>query len=194
MTTPAQVKELRAQTGCGIVDCKKALEETDGDVEAAITLLRKQGAIKAAKKSDRETSEGLIASYVHTNGKVAVLVTLLCETDFVARNETFQELGKNIALHIAAMEPIVVSPDDMPEDAVAAEKEIALDQAKASKKPAEIQEKIVDGKLKSFREERALLTQAYVKEPSKTIEQLIQSAVQELGENISVKEFSRLSI
>ena len=194
MATPEQVKELRAQTGCGIVECKEALEEAGGNVDEAVAILRKKGAVKAAKKSDRDTSEGVIASYVHTNGKVAVLVSLLCETDFVARNETFQELAKNIALHVAAMEPVVVSPDDMPEDAVAAEREIALEQAKASDKPADIQEKIVEGKLKSFREERALLTQAFVKEPDKTIEQLIQAAIQELGENITVKEFARLSI
>jgi len=194
MVTPAQVKELRSQTGCGIVECKEALEEAGGDVSQAIALLRKKGVIKAAKKSDRATSEGVIASYVHTNGKVAVLVSLLCETDFVARNETFQELAKNIALHVAAMDPLVVSPDDVPAEAVAAEKEVALSQAQASNKPAEIQEKIVSGKLDSFRAERALLTQSFVKEPDKTIEQLIHAAVQELGENISVKEFARLSI
>ncbi len=194
MTTPAQVKELRAMTGCGIVECKEALDEADGNVDQAVALLRKKGVIKAAKKSSRETAEGVISSYVHTNGKVAVLVSLLCETDFVARNETFQELAKNIALHVAAMDPQVVSPEDVPDNDVAAEREIAEELAGKSGKPAEIQKKIIEGKLASFRAERALMTQSFVKEPDKTIEQLIQAAVQELGENISVKEFARLSI
>lgn len=194
MATPAQVKELRRLTGCGIVECSEALKEAGDDVELAITLLRKKGVVKAAKKADRDTSEGIIASYVHTNGKIAVLVTLLCETDFVARNEVFQELAKNIALHIAAMAPLVVSPDDVGAAELAVERDIALEQAKNSGKPAEIQEKIVEGKLQAFRKERALLTQPFVKEPGKTIEQLIHVAIQELGENITVKEFARLSI
>lgn len=194
MATPAQVKELRRLTGCGIVECSEALKEAGDDIEQAITLLRKKGVVKAAKKADRDTFEGIIASYVHTNGKIAVLVTLLCETDFVARNEVFQELAKNIALHIAAMAPLVVSPDDVGAAELAVERDIALEQAKNSGKPAEIQEKIVEGKLQAFRKERALLTQPFVKEPAKTIEQLIYVAIQELGENITVKEFARLSI
>jgi len=194
MATPTQVKELRRITGCGILECNEALKEANDDIDKAIILLRKKGAVKAAKKADRDTSEGIIASYVHTNGKIAVLVSLLCETDFVARNEVFQELGKNIALHIAAMSPLVVSPDDVGESELAAERDIALDQAKASGKSEEIQAKIIEGKLKAFKEERSLLTQPFVKDPAKTIEQLIQAAIQELGENITVKEFSRLSI
>lgn len=194
MATPDQVKELRRLTGCGILECNEALKEAGDDINQAVILLRKKGAVKAAKKADRDTSEGIIASYVHTNGKIAVLVSLLCETDFVARNEVFQELGKNIALHIAAMAPIVVSPDDVGESELAAERDIAEGQAKASGKPEEIQVKIVEGKLKAFRAEQSLLTQPFVKDPAKTIEQLIQAAIQELGENITVKEFARLSI
>lgn len=194
MATAEQVKELRAQTGCGVIECKLALEEAGGDIAQAIILLRKKGVIKAAKKADRQTSEGVIASYVHTNGKIAVLVSVLCETDFVARNEVFQELARNIALHIAAMDPLVVQPDDVSPEALAAEEAIAKEQATASGKPPAIQEKIVAGKLKTFREERALLTQPFVKDPSKTVAQLVQEAISELGENITVQEFSRITI
>ena len=194
MATLEQIKELRTRTGGGIVECKEALEEAGGDIEAAIAILRKKGLVKAAKKADRATQEGTIATYLHTNGKVGVIVSVLCETDFVARNERFQELAHNIALHIAAADPIVVSPDDVPAEAVAAEEEVAKEQAQAADKPAEIQAKIIEGKLKSFREERALLTQPYVKDPSQTITDLINEAIQELGENISVGQFSRITI
>ncbi len=189
-----QVKELRARTGVGVVDAKEALDESKGDVEKAITILREKGKVKAAKKAERETNEGVVASYVHSNNKIAVLVSLVCETDFVARNEKFQELGRNIAMQIAAMDPLVVSPDDGSEEEVAKEKELVEKQLKEDKKPKDIQEKIIKGKLTKFREDRALLKQDFVKEPEKTIEQLIQEAIQELGENISVREFVRLSI
>lgn len=189
-----QVKELRARTGVGVVDAKEALDESKGDVEKAITILREKGKVKAAKKAERETNEGVVASYVHSNNKIAVLVSLVCETDFVARNEKFQELGRNIAMQIAAMDPLVVSPDDVSEEEVAKEKELVEKQLKEDKKPKDIQEKIIKGKLTKFREDRALLKQDFVKEPEKTIEQLIQEAIQELGENISVREFVRLSI
>jgi len=189
-----QVKELRTRTGCGIVDCKEALAEAGDDIDKAIEGLRKKGVIKAAKKADRETSEGAIGTYLHSNGKIAVLVSVLCETDFVARNEKFQELTRDIAMHIAATDPVVVSPEDVPEDLVAAERAIAEVQAKEGNKPAEIQEKIITGKLDSFKQERALMTQPFVKDPSKTIQELLNGAIQELGENISVNEFTRLSI
>lgn len=194
MITLEQVKELRGHTSCGVVDCRKALEEAGGNMDEAISILRKQGRTKAAKKADRQTSEGVIASYIHSNNKVGTIVSLLCETDFVARNERFQELAHNIALHIAASEPVAVRPDDIPGELVEEERNIALEQAGSSGKPAEIQAKIVEGKLKSFREERALLSQPYVKDPSKTVEDLINEAIQELGENITVKDFKLMKI
>ena len=192
--TMKQIKELRTRTGCGIVDCKEALEETGGDIDEAITVLRKKGKAQAAKKAQRDTREGVVASYIHSNSKIAVLVSLLCETDFVARNEKFQELAHNIAIHVAAMEPVAVRPEDISEEAVAEEQAIALDQAEKSGKPKEIQEKMIKGKLNKFRTERALLTQPFVKDPNKTIEDLIGEAVGELGENITIGEFTRLSI
>lgn len=194
MATLETVKELRARTGCGIVDCKEALAEADDDIEQAIAILRKKGVAKAAKKAERQTKEGVVASYLHSNNKLGVLVALSCETDFVARNEKFQELARNIALHIAALDPVAISPADMPEDAIAAERDIALEQAKSSGKPEAIQEKIVAGKLKTFTEERALLTQVYVKDSSKRVQDLINEAIQELGENIAVTDFKRVSI
>lgn len=189
-----QVKELRARTGCGIVDCQEALQESGDDIEQAITILRKKGIAAAAKKAERDTREGIIASYIHSNNKVAVLVSLLCETDFVARNEKFQELAHNLALHIAAMDPVAVSPDDIPEEIIKEEQAIAEDQAKDSGKPKDIQAKMVEGKLNKLRSEKALLTQPFVKDPNKTIDDLIKEAIQELGENISVGEFIRLTI
>jgi elongation factor Ts len=188
------VKQLRARTGGGIVESKEALEAAHGDVEAAIVLLRKKGVIKAAKKADRATGEGLVATYIHGNGKLGVMVALRCETDFVARNAKFQELARNIAMHIAAADPIAVSPADIDPALVAAEKEIALEQAGASNKPAAIQEKIIAGKVKAFTEERTLLTQPFVKDPSLTVQDLIKAAIAELGENITVSEFKRLTI
>ena len=189
-----QVKELRARTGAGVVDAKQALQDSSGDIDQAIAVLRKKGKASAARKADRETREGAISTYIHSNNKVGVMLSLLCETDFVARNEKFQELARNIALHIAAADPAVVRPEDVPAEAIEAEKAIALEQAKAGNKPANIQEKIVEGKLKSFRDEQALLTQKYVKDSSMTIADLIHVAVGELKENITVGEFKRIKI
>lgn len=194
MVTMEQIKELRTRTGAGVVDAKQALQENDGDIDQAIAFLRKKGKASAAKKADRATREGYIATYIHGNSKIGVMVSLLCETDFVARNEKFQELGRNIALHIAAADPTVINPSDVPADALAAEQAIALEQAKAGNKPQAIQDKIVAGKLKAFSEEQALLTQDYVKDPSKTIGDLIHEAVGELKENITVGEFKRIKI
>lgn len=188
------VKELRARTGGGIVEVKEALAEANDDLEAAITILRKKGVIKAAKKADRTTGEGFVALYIHSNNKLAVLVALRCETDFVARNAKFQALGRNIAMHIAATDPIAVSPTDIDPALVEAERAIALDQVGKSDKPAAIQDKIVTGKIRAFTEERALLTQPYVKDPSKKVQDLITAAIQELGENITVSTFARLTI
>lgn len=192
--TLEQIKELRARTGAGVVDVKAALAESKGDVESAIAILRKKGKASAAKKSARATREGFVGSYIHSNYKVAVVVSLLCETDFVARNDKFRALARDIAMHIAAADPIVVSPDDVPESDVEAERQIALEQAAAKDKPQEIQDKIVAGKLKKFREEKALLTQPFVKDPNKTVADIIHEAVGELGENITVGEFKRIAI
>ncbi|OGY31537.1 MAG: elongation factor Ts [Candidatus Andersenbacteria bacterium RIFCSPHIGHO2_02_FULL_45_11] len=194
MITMDQIKDLRGRTGAGVVDAKQALEASAGDMEKAIVWLREKGKATVAKKSARETNEGVIGAYMHTTKKIAVLVSLVCETDFVARNEKFQELAQNIAMHIAANDPLVVRPEDVKDEDVAAEKEFALKQLEKEGKPAAMLEKIVEGKLKKFREERALLTQPYVKNPKQTIEQLVAEAVQEIGENISIKEFVRLSI
>lgn len=189
-----QVKELRTRTGAGVVDVKKALAETSGDLDKAVTWLREKGKASAAKKGSRQTKEGVIGTYIHSNNKLGVMVALACETDFVARTEKFQELARSIALHIAASDPLVVSPDQVPESEVEAEKSIALKQFEGQKKPQEILEKIVAGKLKKFREERALLSQPFVKDPDKTVGTLIQEAITELGENITVNEFKRLSL
>lgn len=192
--TLEQIKELRARTGAGVVDVKAALAESRGDIEAAVTILRKKGKASAARKASRQTREGVVGSYIHSNHKIAVLVSVLCETDFVARSDRFRTLVRDIAMHIAASDPLVVSPDDVPESEVEAERQIALEQAAAKDKPAAIQEKIVSGKLKKFREERALLTQPFVKDGSKTVADIIHEAVSELGENITVGEFKRITI
>lgn len=192
--TMEQIKDLRARTGAGVVDAKQALSESEGDMEKAILWLREKGKATVAKKSARETNEGTIGYYLHGNKKIAVLVSLVCETDFVARNEKFQELAQNIAMHIAASDPLVVHAEDVSDEDVAAEKEFALKQLEQEGKPEAIREKIVEGKLKKFREERALMSQPYVKNPKQTIEQLVAEAIQEIGENITVKEFTRLTI
>lgn len=192
--TVDQIKELRTRTGAGVVDVKAALSEASGDVEQAITLLRKRGKASAAKKAQRETREGVVASYIHSNQKIAVLVSVLCETDFVARSDRFRSLAKDIAMHIAAADPAVVSPEDVPAGDVEAERTIALEQIASQKKPAAIQEKIIEGKLKKFREERALLTQPFVKDPTKTIADLIHEAVGELGEKIAIGEFKHITV
>ena len=189
-----QIKELRSRTGAGVLDAKNALNESDGDLDKAMNWLREKGKASAAKKSARETKEGVVASYVHGNNKVAVLVAVTCETDFVARNEKFQELAKNIALHIVASDPLVVSPDDLSETELGDEIAFIDKQLAEDKKPEDIKAKIKEGKVKKFKEGRALLTQPFVKDPSKTIEDLLKEAISELGENITVAEFKRISI
>ncbi len=192
--TLEQIKELRTRTGAGVVDVKKALGESEGNVEKAITWLREKGKASAAKKAARVTKEGVIGTYVHSNNKLAVMVSVACETDFVARTDKFQELARNIALHIAAADPVVVSPDQVSDVDVEAEKAIALKQLEGQKKPANIMEKIIEGKTKKFREEKALLTQPYVKNPDITVGDLIKESIGELGENIIVNDFKRLSL
>ncbi len=189
------VGELRAQTGAGIVDCKKALEEAGGDVKKAVEVLRKTGALKAAKKNaERQTAEGLIEAYVHSNGKVGALIELQCETDFVARNADFKELGHEIAMQIVAMSPIYVSPDHVPAEIVEKQKADFLAELAEDKKPEDIKQKIIEGKMKKWYEENCLLNQLWVKDDSKTIGQLIEGKVATIGEKIVVARFTRLEL
>ncbi|MFC1640923.1 translation elongation factor Ts [Patescibacteria group bacterium] len=192
--TTDQIKKLRDLTGAGMMDVKEALDESKGDTDAAVEILRKKGAASAVKKSEREANEGWIGQYVHSNGKIGVIVELNCETDFVARNEAFQELAKDLAMQIAATDPLAVSPDDISEEAVEAEKQIALEQLKEEGKPENMLEKIVEGKLDKFRNENSLMKQEYIKDTEKKVEDLISEAVSKLGENISVSRFNRIEI
>uniref|UniRef100_A0A7C5RJ76 Elongation factor Ts n=1 Tax=Fervidobacterium thailandense TaxID=1008305 RepID=A0A7C5RJ76_9BACT len=188
------VKELRERTGAGMMDCKSALMEANGDMEKAIEILRKKGLAKAAKKAGRETKEGLIISYVHHNGKLGVLVELNCETDFVARTDEFKELGNKIAMHIAAMAPKWVKREDVPSEIIEKEKEIYREQLKDSGKPAHVIEKIIEGKLESFFQENCLLEQKYALDQTITIKEMIQQAIAKIGENIQVSRFVRLMV
>ena len=188
------VKDLRDKTGLGMMDCKNALTETDGDMEKAVDFLRKKGALKAAKREGRETSEGRIGSYVHMTGKIGVMVELKCESDFVAKTDQFAELAKDLSMHVAASAPRWVSKDDVPEDVVAKEKEIYMTQAKEAGKPEKILEKIADGKLNKFYSEVCLLDQGFVKDPDKTVDQLIKETIAQLGENITVGRFVRFEL
>jgi len=187
------IKKIRERTGAGMVAIKKAVDEAGGDEEKAIEILRKQGESKAAKKADRVTKEGVVVSYVHSN-KVGALVKLLCETDFVARNEEFVALAKDIAMHITAMSPKFIKPEDVPSELIEKEKEIWRALLETEKKPAEMIEKIMAGKEKKFREESALLTQSFVKNPEITINELIVAAIGKMGEKIEVSEMSRIEL
>ena len=190
--TAAMVKKLRDATGAGMMECKAALTEANGDIDAATTLLRKRGLAAATKKAGRSTSEGLIGHYIHLGGKIGVLVEINCESDFVARTDKFQELTKEIAMHIAAANPTYVRREDVPEELVAREKEIYRDQVKD--KPAQVIEKIVDGKLNSYYQQFCLMEQASVRDPNVTITQLVQDAIRLLGENIAVRRFVRMKV
>ena len=190
--TAAMVKKLRDATGAGMMECKAALTEANGDLEAATTLLRKRGLATAAKKAGRATSEGLIGHYIHMGGKIGVLVEINCESDFVARTEKFQELTKEIAMHIAAASPTYVRREEVPADIVAREKDIYRDQVKD--KPAQVIDKIIDGKLNSFYQQFCLMEQASVRDPNVTITQLVQDAIRILGENITVSRFTRMKV
>ncbi|ACJ75450.1 elongation factor Ts [Thermosipho africanus Ob7] len=188
------VKELRDRTGAGMMDCKKALEEANGDMEQAIEILRKKGIAKAAKKASRETGDGIIAAYVHFNKRIGVLVELNCETDFVARTEDFQELGNKIAMHIAAMSPRWVRREDVPQEVIEKEKEIYRDQLKDSGKPEHVIEKIVEGKLNKFFEENCLYEQKFAFDEDKTVEELIKESIAKIGENIRVSRFVKYTV
>jgi elongation factor Ts len=188
------VKDLREKTGAGMMDCKKALVETAGDFDKAVEYLRKKGIASASKKSGRVTKEGAVTSYIHGEGKVGVLLEVNCETDFVARTEQFRQLVKDLAMHIAAANPQWVNAEEVPAEVLAKEKEIAVAQMQASGKPAAVLEKIAEGKVKKFYEDNCLLHQVFVKDPSKTIEQLLKEAIATLGENMSIRRFARFAL
>jgi elongation factor Ts len=192
--TAERVKELRERTGIGMMECKKALEEAAGDAEKAIEILRKKGHARAKDKAHRETSEGMVGSYIHMNGKIGVLVEVNCESDFVARNEEFKELLKNIAMHIAAARPKYIAPADVPADELEKEKDIIREQFKDSKKPPQIVEKIVEGKLAKFYEEVCLLEQPFIKDDKKRIKDLLAAFIAKFKENTRVSRFARFEI
>jgi elongation factor Ts len=194
MINAQMVKSLRDRTGAGMMDCKKALENTNGDEEKAMVWLREKGLAKAQKRAGRATSEGWIGSYIHSNGKIGVLVELKCETDFVAKSDKFQELAKDLSMQIAATSPVCVSPDQLPEDLLEKEKQIFLHQAKEEGKPDNIAEKIVEGRIKKYYKEVCLLEQPFIKDDSKSIADLINEAVAVLGENIQIGRFTRMAL
>ncbi len=192
--TAKMVKELRDGTGAGMMDCKKALKECDGDMELAGEYLRKKGIASAAKKEGRATSQGLVGSYIHAGGKVGVLVEIACETDFVARTDNFQEFVHNVAMHIAAACPLAVTREEVDPTLIDKEKEIYRGQMEEQGKPAEIIDRIVDGKVDKYYSDVVLLEQKYVKDPDITIGDYLKSIISELGENMQIKQFSRFQI
>ncbi len=190
----ATVKELREKTGAGMMDCKNALAEVSGDIEKAIEFLRKKGLATAQKRAGRALNEGTIQSYIHMNGKLGVLVEVNCETDFVAKNEDFQDFAKNIAMHIAASNPLGIAPEDISEDVIDKEKEIYRAQALEMGKPENVIDKIVEGKLNKFYQESCLLNQSYVRDADISIADLLNALIAKIGENISIKRFVRYQI
>lgn len=192
--TAAMVKELRSQSGAGIMECKSALKETTGDVEAAITFLRKKGLAKADKKSGRQTGDGSVGTYIHAGNKLGVMVELNCETDFVANTPDFQELIRDIAMHIAAAKPRFATREEVTQETLDKEKEIFAHQAKESGKPENIIEKIVSGKMEKFYEENCVLEQPFIKDTNITIQELIKQKIALLGENINIGKFVRFEI
>tara|TARA_Y100000588_G_C14279706_1_gene936302 strand:+ start:1184 stop:1753 length:570 start_codon:yes stop_codon:yes gene_type:complete len=186
------VNDLRQKTGVGLMDCKKALVESEGDIEMAVTALRKKGVATAAKKAGRTASEGLIDQYIHMGGKVGVLIELNCETDFVAKTDDFKALAKDLCLHIAAANPSYLNRDDVPEDLVSKERDIATSQAQG--KPPQAIQKIVEGKLDKFFSETCIVDQPFIKDPGKTINELITEKIAQLGENIVIRKFSRFQL
>ncbi|HQZ82490.1 MAG TPA: translation elongation factor Ts [Pyrinomonadaceae bacterium] len=196
--TASAVKALREKTGAGMIDCKNALVEANGDEAAAVELLRKKGIATADKKAGRVTAEGAVGSYIHMGGKVGVLVEINCESDFVARGEEFQQLVKDVAMHIAASDPRFTNRSDVPSDEVAKEREILLEQLKNdpknANKPADVLDKIIDGRLNKFYEENVLVDQPFVKDPAKTIGELVTEKIASIKENISIRRFSRFKM
>lgn len=189
-----QVKSLRDKTGAGFMDCKKALAETGGDEEKSLELLRKMGVASAQKKAGRSANEGLVYAYIHPGSKIGVLVEVNCETDFVAKTDNFKGLVKDVAMHIAAADPLVVNREEMPADALEKERQFLVDQAKESGKPDNVIEKMVEGRLGKFYAEKVLLEQPFVKEPKKTVGEIVTEGVASLGENIVVRRFCRFQL
>jgi elongation factor Ts len=192
--TAKDVQELRRRTGAGMMECKKALEETSGDMEKAVEWLRKKGIAKAEKRAGRSTSEGVITSYIHPPGKIGVLVELNCETDFVARTDDFKNLAREVAMHIASAAPLAVDKDGIPAEAVERERRIAEEQVRASGKPDHLVGKIVEGKLEAFYKQVALLSQPWIREDKKSIGDLIKETSSKLGENVQVRRFVRFQM
>ncbi len=196
--TAAAVSELRARTGCGMMDCKKALVECDGDAEKAVDYLREKGLAKAAKKAGRNAKDGRIFSYVHNTGKIGVIVEIDCETDFVAKTDDFQQLGHDIAMHIAAANPVYLAPEDVPADVLEREKAIYREQLaedeKNKKKPAAIIDKIIEGKVRKYYEQVCLLEQPWIRDDDKKIRDLVVEQIAKMGENMKIRRFSRFSI
>ncbi len=189
-----EVKALRDRTGAGMLECKKALEETGGDIEAAIDLLRSKGAAQAAKRAERSANEGTIGTYIHHGGRIGVLVEVNCETDFVANTDDFQQLARDLAMHIAAAAPLAVDEQAVPAEVVERERQVYLEQVRNEGKPENIQEKIVEGKIRKFFEETTLLKQPFVKDPDRTIEALITEVSAKTGEKIEVARFARFAV
>lgn len=189
-----KVTELRARTGAGLMDAKKAYEEAGGDLGKAVDILRKAGAAKAAKKADREAKEGLVEAYIHAGGKIGSMIVLNCETDFVARNEKFQHLAKEIAMQVAATDPEYLKVEDVPSEVIEKEKDIYKDQLRKEGKPEDKLDAICEGKMAKFYEENVLLKQRFIKDDAKTIEELIEEAIAVIGENITLSAFIRMSV
>ncbi|HXT22506.1 MAG TPA: translation elongation factor Ts [Thermoanaerobaculia bacterium] len=192
--TPQMVKELRERTGAGMMDCKNALLESQGDIEQAIDALRKKGLASAAKKAGRVTAEGAVGSYIHAGGKIGVLVEVNCETDFVARTDEFQSLVRDIAMHIAAADPRFVRREEVTEDVLARERAVQREKTLAEGKPEKVVDKIVEGRMEKFFAEQVLLEQPFVKDPDKTVGDLITAKVAKIGENVQVRRFSRFKL
>jgi elongation factor Ts len=192
--TAAQVKELRDRTGAGMMDCKKALQACDGDIEKAIDELRTKGLAKAAKRSSRIASEGIVYSYIHGGGRIGVLVEVNCETDFVAKTDQFKELAKDIAMQIAASNPAYIRREEVPEEVLNREREVLRAQALEEGKPEKIVEKMVEGRLDKFFKEQCLLEQAFIKDPDKSVQDLLHEAIATIGENIAVRRFARYEV
>ncbi len=190
----AMVKELRERTDAGMMDCKKALVECDGDMEKAVDFLRKKGLAMAAKRAGRETTEGTIQCYIHAGNKLGVMVEVDCETDFVAKTDQFIEFAKDVAMHIAASNPMCIKREDAPQDILAKEREIYTQQAKESGKPDNIIDKIVDGRIEKYLKENCLMEQPFVKNPDLTIQDLLNELVAKMGENISIRQFARFQV
>ncbi|CAN5665598.1 translation elongation factor Ts [soil metagenome] len=189
-----KIKQLREETGAGMMDVKKALDESNGDADEARRILRERGQAAAVKKSSREAGEGLVEAYIHFNGRVGVLVEVNCETDFVARTPEFKEFARNIALHVASMDPVTVGVGDIPDDVLEEERQIAEKQAEELGKPENVTRQIVEGRMKKRTSEMALLTQDYVKEPDKTVEELLNETIQKVGENVVIRRFVRYAL